>query len=47
MVASNLGGLHLVDVADPLIPRLVRTIPVTASQVEIADGTAYITAGSA
>ena len=52
-VATNDEGLQLVDVSDPMLPTLLRTIKIAAnqagfsvSQVEIADGIAYITAGT-
>ncbi|KHG41357.1 hypothetical protein OA07_11900 [Aphanizomenon flos-aquae 2012/KM1/D3] len=42
-VASNSGGLHLVNVADGMLPSLNKTIDIDANQVEIADGIAYAT----
>jgi len=45
-VAANAGGLHLVDVSDPMQPRLRQTLSVDASQVEIIGGVAYVAAGS-
>jgi hypothetical protein len=41
-VAGKSGGLHLVDVSDPMMPRLLQTIPVLADQVEIFEGVAYV-----
>lgn len=40
-VASRYGGLHLVNVSDPMLPKLLRTINVDARQVEVVDGVAY------
>ena len=45
-VASGAGGLHLVDVSDPMLPALVRTINVAISQVQVVDGVVYAAAGS-
>ena len=42
-VATNSGGLHLVNVADRMLPTLNTTININANQVEIADGIAYAT----
>ncbi|MFM7366897.1 MAG: Ig-like domain-containing protein, partial [Sphaerospermopsis kisseleviana] len=42
-VASNSGGLHLVNVADGMLPTLNKTINLNTNQVEIADGIAYAT----
>ncbi|MFM6137910.1 MAG: hypothetical protein ACKPCP_27845, partial [Sphaerospermopsis kisseleviana] len=42
-VASNSGGLHLVNVTDGMLPTLNKTINLNANQVEIADGIAYAT----
>jgi hypothetical protein len=44
-VASNSGGVHLVDVSNPQNPFLVRTINVSAGQVEIVDGIVYAAVG--
>jgi hypothetical protein len=44
-VATNAGGLHFVDVSDPMAPTLLRTINVSASQVEVVQGVAYATVG--
>ena len=41
-VAADSGGVHIVDVADPMLPRLVRTINIPASQVEIIAGVVYV-----
>jgi membrane-associated phospholipid phosphatase len=52
-VATNDEGLQLVDISDPMLPTLLRTIKIAANQagfsvnqVEVADGIAYITAGT-
>jgi hypothetical protein len=45
-VAANAGGLHLVDVSDPMQPRVRQTLSANASQVEIIGGVAYVAAGS-
>jgi membrane-associated phospholipid phosphatase len=45
-VAGGAGGLHVVDVSDPLAPRLVRTVPVGATRVDVIGGTAYCVVGS-
>jgi methionine-rich copper-binding protein CopC len=42
-VAANDGGLHLVNVADGMLPILNQTIKLAANQVEVADGIAYAT----
>ena len=42
-VATGVGGLQLVDVSDPMLPRLHRTVSDTVNQVEVADGVAYAT----
>ena len=44
-VAANGGGLHLVDVSNPMLPVLLRTINASASQVEALGGVAYATLG--
>ena len=44
-VATGAGRLHFVDVSDPMLPTLLRTIDATAGQVEIVDGVAYVTVG--
>ncbi|EDX82789.1 Bacterial pre-peptidase C-terminal domain family [Synechococcus sp. PCC 7335] len=41
-VASKAGGLHLVDVSDPMLPRLRETINISAEQVEVNNGIAYV-----
>src|SRR5262249_6023282 len=38
-------GLQLVDVSDPMVPRLLRTVNVNATRVEVFQGTAYISVG--
>ena len=40
-VAANAGGLHLVNVADPMQPALLQTIPGTVNQVGVINGVAY------
>src|SRR5207248_2252763 len=45
-VAANSGGLHFVNVSDPLNPALLRTVSVTVNQVEVVDGVAYAAVGS-
>jgi hypothetical protein len=42
VVSSGLGGLHFVDVSDPMLPTLLRTIPVTSGQLEVVGGIAYV-----
>jgi methionine-rich copper-binding protein CopC len=42
-VAANNGGLHLINIADGMLPILNQTIQLAANQVEIADGIAYAT----
>ena len=50
VVAANEGGLHLVDVLDPVNPRLIRTLPVhdlrsaivSARLVEVRQEAAYV-----
>ncbi len=44
-VAAAAGGLHLVNVADPMQPALLQTINLNASQVEVVGGVAYVAAG--
>ena len=46
VVAAGAGGLHIVDVTDPTLPKLVRTIPMTASQVEVVRGVTYVAFGA-
>jgi hypothetical protein len=45
-VAANTGGLHLVDVSDPMRPLLRQTLGANASQVEIISGVAYVAVGN-
>jgi len=40
------GGLHFVDVTDGKKPKLIRSVNVSATQVEIVDGIAFATVGS-
>jgi hypothetical protein len=44
-VASNAGGLNLIDVSNPTAPKLLQTIAVNASQVQVVDGVVYATVG--
>jgi len=44
-VASDIGGLHRLDVSDPLLPRLLDPLPLRATQVEAVDGIAYVASG--
>jgi len=46
VVAANGGGLHFINVANPMQPQLIRTIGVNASQVEAVRGIAYVTVGA-
>ena len=46
-VATNSGGLQLVDVTDPTAPTLMRTLNLAASQVKVVNGIAYGTVGNA
>ena len=46
VVAANTGGLHFVNVADPMQPQLIRTIGINAAQVEAVRGIAYAAVGS-
>ena len=41
VVASGAGGLHFVDVSDPIMPRLIRTDPLNTTHVEIFRGLVY------
>jgi YD repeat-containing protein len=45
-VASNTGGLHLVDVSNSANPRLLHTVNVNARQVEVFEGVVYVTVGA-
>ena len=45
IVASNAGGLHFVDVSDPMTPTLLRTARFQASRVETTLGVAYASSG--
>ena len=46
VVATNGGGLQLIDVSDPMLPSLRATLQIAANQVEIFDGIAYTTEGN-
>jgi len=41
-VASNAGGLNLIDVSNPMQPKLLRSINVNAAAVRVVDGVAYV-----
>jgi hypothetical protein len=43
VAAANTGGLHFLDVSDPLQPELIETVPVVASGVLIRNGLVYAT----
>ena len=45
-IATNNGGLQLVDVSDPMLPKLQETVNVLANQVEIFQNSAYVTSGT-
>ena len=47
VVASNSGGLNLVDVSDPTAPRVTVNIPVSAGHVLAVNGVAYASVGTA
>jgi hypothetical protein len=42
VVAANAGGLHLVDVSTPAVPRLIQSLAMRATQVEVVGGMAYV-----
>jgi hypothetical protein len=46
-VASGTGGLQLINVADPSNPTVLDTIPIDATQVQIANGIVYANDGAA
>ena len=46
VVAAGEGGLHFVDVSDPMIPTLTRTASGNVRAVEIIDGVAYAAVGA-
>jgi len=46
VVAANAGGLHFINVADPMNPVLLRTISVSANHVEVIAGIAYVATGT-
>jgi hypothetical protein len=41
VAAANTGGLHFLDVSDPLQPKLIETVPIVASGVLIRNGLVY------
>ncbi|MEX2138181.1 MAG: Ig-like domain-containing protein [Pirellulales bacterium] len=45
VVTTNSGGVHVVDVAEPMVPTLARTVNVTGSRVEVVDGVAFVANG--
>jgi hypothetical protein len=45
-VAANAGGLHFVNVAEPMNPALLQTASLNASQVEVIGGIAFVAAGN-
>ncbi|MCJ8281556.1 MAG: hypothetical protein MJK14_17270, partial [Rivularia sp. ALOHA_DT_140] len=45
-VATNTGGLQLVDVSNTMLPELRQTLNISANQVEVLDGIVYAAAGS-
>ena len=45
-VAAGSGGLHLVDVTDPVQAVLIQTVASQPAQVELFDGVAYVAAGT-
>ncbi|MCA9072373.1 MAG: Ig-like domain-containing protein, partial [Planctomycetaceae bacterium] len=46
VLAANAGGVHVVDVSDPMLPSLLTTWDVSASQVELFEGVAYLAEGT-
>ncbi|MBD2152111.1 Ig-like domain-containing protein [Pseudanabaena sp. FACHB-1277] len=46
-VATNSGGLQLVDISDPMLPKLIKTVNTFTNQVEVTGGIAYATFGNA
>lgn len=46
VIASNDGGLHFVNVSDPMRPKHIRTADVVASQIEVIDSIAYAAVAS-
>jgi hypothetical protein len=46
-VVDGSGGLQIVNVADPTNPKLVQTIPIDATRVQVIDGVAYANNGGA
>ncbi len=45
VVAAGDGGLHFVDVSDGKNPKIIRSVHVSATQVEVVDGIAYASVG--
>lgn len=46
VVATNQGGVQVVDISDPRDPQLVSTLAPLSSQVEVLDGVAYVNVGT-
>src|SRR5262249_47892294 len=48
VVAAGSAGLHLVDVSNPMQPKLQKTVALSegANRVEVFDGLAYVASGS-
>ena len=46
VVASNEGGLHFVDTSDLMLPSVIQTVDINASQVEVFNGVVYVSEGS-
>lgn len=44
-VATNAGGLHFVDISNPVAPQLQQTLDLNTQQVEVFDGIVYATVG--
>ncbi len=45
VVASGEGGVHLIDVSNPMFPQLFKTVALIANNVEVADGFVYAAVG--
>ncbi len=46
VLAGSTGGLHFVDVSDPMLPTLIKTISINANLVVVLEGVAYVAVGS-
>ena len=42
VLAANDGGIHFVDVSDEMLPKLIRTVEVSASRIEVVEGVAFV-----